>query len=238
MKFLERFRVPKESEKAPKNVPEEPERKEAAKSWSARRILDGKVSIEEARRAEFEGYQEDFNLSPEELQKPILDVGAHDGLFVQYVRNVLGNTATYGVDKSDFGIIPNNSEGMVLANGVQLPFRDGQFDIVLARNYLPLFSNTGYAPFAVWELLRVVKPGGYVKFNSTTPDKELQAKEEWAMRSGTGQRNTSADAFFDKRYVETKKLEAFLQKIKERGYLVTEEKGARDRLVVTVHRPQ
>ena len=102
-----------------------------------------------------------FSLTQEDLQKTILDVGVAKGDFINYLRNVLGNKNAYGVEKEED---PNgqNIDGIFVADGLNLPFDKGTFEIVTAKHYLPTFLKLSIEDNkkALDELIRVLKPGG------------------------------------------------------------------------------
>lgn len=183
--------------------------------------------------AEFRGYIKDFHLSPAELHRSILDVGTGDGAFITYLRTVVGNTSAYGVEQSERRV-PPHTEGIIIADGFRLPFGDGQFEIVLARNYITMFHpQDGGSLIAVGELLRVLADDGYLKFNSSTPEQELAEKERWAELKG----NRTSDRWFDKRYIGAQKLSEYLHTLEQTGYSVShEEFGESRRLIVTVQK--
>ena len=111
-----------------------------------------------------------FSLTENELQKPLLDVGTGDGAFIEYVRNKLGNKQAFGVEK-DASRIPQNREGIIVADGLQLPFDDQSFEIVTALSYLLMFiEDRDEIQKALTELLRVTRIGGKVMADVETPE--------------------------------------------------------------------
>ena len=108
----------------------------------------------------FMRYIELFNLTEADLDKSILDIGAGSGDFIQYLRQEKGNTEAYGVERFD-DKIPPNLEGMIAADGLYLPFKDDTFELILAKNYLPMQLNKqGDSVLAINEILRILKKGG------------------------------------------------------------------------------
>ena len=118
----------------------------------------------------FSEYMKDFELTQEDLQEPILDVGAGTGAFIDYVRNTLGNKKAFGLEKNSSKVSPE-SEGMVIADGFEIPFADDTFKIVISRNFIPMFAdNPDLSIELLNELIRVVQKDGKVIGNITTPE--------------------------------------------------------------------
>lgn len=142
--------------------------------------------LKERSKEVFDQYMKDFPLTEEDLHKPLLEVGASRGDFIQFVREEYGNTEAYGVDKSQQK--PHMlAEGMVIADGLALPFEDEKFEIVIARNYLSMFLyDKSENETVLNELLRVTKSGGKVMANISSietiqgyinDEDEVKAKE-------------------------------------------------------------
>lgn len=122
-----------------------------------------------------ERYIEDFDLSPEDMNGHILDVGAGEANFVRYLRETLGNNNAYAVDKS-FEQLFGNTEGAVVGEIEHLPFKDNTFDVVVASNILPLFTSDDVerTKKSIEEMIRVLKPGGKIVANINTPEHALK----------------------------------------------------------------
>ncbi len=194
----------------------------------------------DAQEKAFQSYTEYFSLSKEDLQKPLLDIGSGDGAFVQYVRKVLDNKQAYGVERQSQKVDPSR-EGMVVGNGLALPFKDESFEIVLAKDYFPLFVAKKEEDMrqAIFEALRVLKSGGKMLGNIATPEKEIEARDYWVPQVKDDEARERARVNFDNRYEEAKKLEIFLQDLKERGYKVDYEEnkiGEHKKVIVTIQK--
>jgi ubiquinone/menaquinone biosynthesis C-methylase UbiE len=141
-------------------------------------MLEDIKNQDSGNRKAFEGYQKLFSLSEEDLQKDILDVGAGSGLFVDYLRNILGNNRAYGVERYSQKI--KAKDGVVVASGLELPFEDNQFDLVLSKNYLPMFvDDHEKMKKAIHELLRVIKAGGKLIADISIPEGEIESEKEF-----------------------------------------------------------
>lgn len=167
---------------------------------------------EEKWRDQFRSYKEYFQLSNEDLQKPLLDVGAGDTAFVQYLRNVLGNKQAYGVEiRHDQ--LGEEKEGVIIANGFRLPFNDDTFEVVTTKHYLPMFVDHKEAmEAAVSELVRVTKPGGKIIGDISTPEKELAKRD--------GEPDEQKKKWLNNRYEGSKKFQLFLENLKNAGHLI------------------
>lgn len=118
---------------------------------------------------EFQEYDDDFRFSSEDLSKSILDVGASSGDFVRFLREEVGNKNAFGVELHPMWL-PKDPSGMIIANGLKLPFADESFEIVTARNFVSMFDRKRMSITLLRELLRVTKHGGKVMFTTITPE--------------------------------------------------------------------
>ncbi len=167
----------------------------------------------------FKYYMDDFALTEEDLQKPLLDVGTGTGMFVRHVRGALKNTSAYGVELQERKI-GSETEGLVVGSGFSLPFPEEQFEIVLAHDYVPMFYDARSektASAAVEEMLRVCRKNGLVKFNANTPEQELQNAANLPQEARDGK----TDIWFEKRYQGAVQFMEYLKSLEEKGYLVT-----------------
>jgi ubiquinone/menaquinone biosynthesis C-methylase UbiE len=165
----------------------------------------------------FDDYVSVFELSTEDLSKSILDVGAGKGYFVEYLRNVLGNNQSFGVELNS-KILENRSGAVLQGDAFNLPFADDSFDIVTSKDFLPMFiDDLGKMKKLVDELLRVSRVGGKVLAVITTKTaEETQAQElkelstdEIDLTVGTKERISGAEKF-----------ENFLDELKTTGLSV------------------
>ena len=175
----------------------------------------------------FESYQSDFELSAEDLQKPLLDVGANYGAFIQYLREVLHNKMSYGVEYQEHRVLPWR-EGGIVGSGVELPFVSDSFEVVVAHDYMPMFydQDPEIREKSLMEPLRVLKRGGFFRFNISTPESELELEDG----------ETEPYEYAEERYQGALSLERLLEDLKGKGYGVDKRLSARgkDRLIVTI----
>lgn len=162
----------------------------------------------------FQSYMNYFPLTEEDLKKPLLDVGAGNNRFIQYVREKFGNEQAYGIEVQQRKIISQNKDGSAVAgSGLELPFKDGSFEVVIAKNYLPMFVDDEIKmERSIGELLRVSKSGAKIMGDISIPEKELGARDL--------EENEKTKAWLNSRYEGSKKFVKFLETLKEEGFSV------------------
>lgn len=160
----------------------------------------------------FKYYLKDLPLTEEELQKPLLDVGTGRGEFVKYLREIIGNREAVGVDYQS-SKIDRTYKGLIVADGMNLPFKEKSFDTVTAHNYLPMFvSNPIKMQAAIEELLRVVKKGGRVMGDIHTPESIISVNDE--LRKNMGENYTERDQIlFEESFQGAEKLQEYLKQL-------------------------
>jgi SAM-dependent methyltransferase len=178
----------------------------------------------------FERYQAYFKLDNHELQKPLLDVGTSNGAFITYLRETFGNKKAFGVE-IDFMKFKPPAEGLITASGLCLPFGDNTFEVVLAKNYMPIFrfyENGQGVSATLAEILRVVKENGYIKFDFPTREDINQAKEHWQLDEEELNRELGLIDDF----------EHLLDELEERGYIITRDVSDADQQIITIKKPE
>lgn len=108
------------------------------------------------------------NWIPIKNNMKILDVGCGNGEFTTFISNLTENSYFIGVDldsnfiKEANNKCANNSRNnfkFIEANGIDLPFKDNHFDLVISHTYLTSVTD----PLkALKEKIRVTKKEGYV----------------------------------------------------------------------------
>lgn len=185
--------------------------------------------VEDGVLRKFELYKKYFPLTDEDLQRSILDVGTGRGDFVRYLRDVLGNKQAFGVE-NNLARIDASKDGVVAGDGLNLPFEDGAFEVVTAKDYLPMFVDDKEEMHkAIMEILRVIKRGGRMMGNIATPEDELQGLEE--------EEDEKTKAWLEKRYHGALELQDFLKELKEDGYDVEFTEGFKRAHVVIITKP-
>ena len=162
----------------------------------------------------FEQYCGALGLSEEDLKGSVLDVGAGHGEFTKYLRENLGNKNAYGVEI----YLPKvKAEGVVVGDGYKLPFKDESFDLVITKDFMPMFVSDQGGYDVLNELIRVMKPGGKIHTTITTPDREVETMKEY--------KGIAPDAWLNERRVGAERIESYLNYLNENGFNVEYGKG-------------
>lgn len=139
--------------------------------------LRGQEELSEYEFDVFEIYFEDLGLSPAELQdKDILDVGAGSGDFARACEKLGLRAKITSLDPLDPRLFSKSrtsktslesEKKIVMGMGESLPFKTESFDLVISSAAVPILifpktkENIGRA---IKEMIRVVRPGGEVRF--------------------------------------------------------------------------
>ncbi|MDP2668367.1 MAG: methyltransferase domain-containing protein [bacterium] len=120
--------------------------------------------IVDANEQIFKEYLEDLKLTPEDLSKKILDVGSNDGEFAQWAKEHGVSNNIYSIDKFN---MPHSDKGVV-GEVSNLPFKDGEFDMVISHNAVPNLLYTeedGQKAHreSIGEMLRVLRSSGEIR---------------------------------------------------------------------------
>lgn len=101
----------------------------------------------------------------------ILDVGCGTGVFATYLSDQTQDSTFYGIDIDDnfitcankkvkeLEIQTNNKFNFSIGNALALPFEENSFDLVISYTAL---TNIPDSKKAMHEMIRVVKPGGWI----------------------------------------------------------------------------
>ncbi|KAK9696622.1 hypothetical protein K7432_012354 [Basidiobolus ranarum] len=119
--------------------------------------------------------------------KRILDVGCGSGIWCQEVSQTFPEAQFYGIDISDVNKATVTMPNFTFVNGdilKGLPFPDDYFDFVYQRAVVTGIPANKWE-FVCKELVRVVKPGGWVELlelqldNNYAVDYDLNRKPSW-----------------------------------------------------------
>ena len=120
--------------------------------------------------ATFDAYVESLDLTHEDFEKDILDVGSGFGDFATWARDHGLSTTIVSLDKNRAN--PDVAES-VMGRAEELPFKDASFDLVISNCSVPnlLAGETEADTHAavsksIREMLRVARPGGEVRLGS------------------------------------------------------------------------
>jgi ubiquinone/menaquinone biosynthesis C-methylase UbiE len=111
----------------------------------------------------------------------ILDVGTGTGIAAAAAQEAAGpETVVIGVDVS-FGMLAVAASArpsllLAAASAIDLPFRDGTFDVVVASFVLSHF--TGYQT-ALYDMIRVLRPGGRLAVSAWAEREADELQKTW-----------------------------------------------------------
>ena len=107
----------------------------------------------------------------------VLDVGTGTGVAAEAAGSVTNDGVVAGVDRSPpmlvVGKTARPSLRLAAAEAIQLPFRDGSFDVVIANLVLPEFKRYDTALF---DLIRVLRTGGTFAASAWRADEDELSK--------------------------------------------------------------
>lgn len=168
----------------------------------------------ESLEKKFQYYLKDFPLTEEELKSPILDVGAGRGEFIQYIRERYQNIDAVGVEKQSIKV-DQTKEGVIVADGFDLPFEDETFNTVVAHNYLPMFVDVPEKMQAsIMELLRVLKKDGRMMGDIATVESSVEFNTQ--LKKHLGQEYTQRDEDLHlKKIAGIENFKSFLQNLQK-----------------------
>jgi ubiquinone/menaquinone biosynthesis C-methylase UbiE len=146
-------------------------------------VHESPVSPEEMLDEEYYNeYMKDLGLHPEDITGHVLDIGAGDARFARYVE-------MHGLSKEVISLDTQEkflyNKHVVVGNVDSMPFNDGEFDLVISHASVP---HVYYLELdeehpeelekklqkVLREMIRVVKPGGQVRFGPIDEGKSFE----------------------------------------------------------------
>jgi ubiquinone/menaquinone biosynthesis C-methylase UbiE len=117
-------------------------------------------------------YVSELKLSPEDLQKRILDVGSNTANFASEAakrgfKNIVSVDKIHFNDRNGYEADKPYGDGrLAVANALNLPFKNNEFDLVVSIYAIPNgLESTEDMVKACLEMLRVTKTGGEVRLS-------------------------------------------------------------------------
>jgi ubiquinone/menaquinone biosynthesis C-methylase UbiE len=110
----------------------------------------------------FQTYIESLELTPEDFNKKILDIGAGNGEFAKWAKDHNVSSDIYSLDlqgKSE------EQENFVNANAEEIPFKDNSFDLTISNCAIPNVVDVENIEKTLLEAIRVTKPGGEIRLS-------------------------------------------------------------------------
>jgi len=132
----------------------------------------------------FRHYVEALKLTDDDLKKRILDVGSRTGSFgMEAARQGYPNAVSLDFDHPGFH---SHAENFIVGDARALPIRDNEFDIAISIHAIPIMLDDrtmrAQVVKAALEMLRVVKPGGEVRWGHV--DYNPEGKPEFMNNRG------------------------------------------------------
>lgn len=115
----------------------------------------------------FQNYMADLNLSPEDFDKKILDVGSGSSQFAKWAKDHRVSSQIFSLEPREK---PQEKTKSAQGKAEAIPFQDEAFDLVISNASIPNVF-LGESPETVkekvkdslFELMRVTKPGGEIR---------------------------------------------------------------------------
>jgi ubiquinone/menaquinone biosynthesis C-methylase UbiE len=108
----------------------------------------------------FQKYIEDLELTPEDFDKKILDIGAGNAGFAKWAKEHNVSSEIYSLDTRDE---MEEKEKSVVGTADELPFKDESFDLIISACAVPNVTEVDQVEKTLLEAIRVVKPGGEIR---------------------------------------------------------------------------
>ena len=188
-------------------------------SNSPENIIDTQTEDVQQYEEKFNKYVKYFGLTPEDLQKSILDVGTARGDFILYLRLAKGNKNAFGVER-DEKFFAVEREGLFNESANDLHFDDETFDIITAKHVLPMdVQDIDHSKKMLDEMLRVLKPSGKFMADIFTPEIHA-ALNKASIEQGTKDIDPNGFEKFQEKQAGVKGFMEYLGKLKQDGHRV------------------
>ncbi|CAG8454524.1 1790_t:CDS:2 [Funneliformis caledonium] len=109
----------------------------------------------------------------------VLDVGCGLGIWTLEMASEFPLAKFYGIDSVSYfpeSVSPKNVEFLEANILHGLPYKDAEFDYVFARELIFAFQPSDFENIVMKEILRVVKPGGYIEFVESELEGHISTK--------------------------------------------------------------
>jgi SAM-dependent methyltransferase len=119
--------------------------------------------------------------------KRVLDIGCAKGFLIHDLKMAVPGLSVVGLDVSEYALIhamPDTRGRLVRGSADQLPFRDGEFDLVLSINVLHNLER-GRCITALREIGRVGRGHSYVQVDSWLSEEQRENLAQWVLTAVT-----------------------------------------------------
>jgi len=146
------------------------------------KIPEVNMENEETDEEVFRAYMDDVQLSPEDFDKKILDVGSGMGQFAKWAKEHNISSEIYSLEPKQ---ISEENEKSVRGFAEAIPFHNGEFDLVISNASIPNVFLGEKKEVLKWkiqaslsELMRVTKPGGEIRLGRVLKGTEYDSQRE------------------------------------------------------------
>ncbi|MFA5714293.1 MAG: class I SAM-dependent methyltransferase [Candidatus Paceibacterota bacterium] len=108
----------------------------------------------------FQRYVENLELTSEDFDKKILDIGSGYGGFSKWAKDHNVSSEIYSIDLWE---TPKEKENSVNGSAEELPFKNDSFDLIVSNCAIPNVIDVEKIEKALSEAIRVTKPGGEIR---------------------------------------------------------------------------
>jgi ubiquinone/menaquinone biosynthesis C-methylase UbiE len=108
----------------------------------------------------FQNYVKELELTPDDFDKKILDLGAGDAGFARWAKEHNVSSEIYSLDICDK---MKEISSSVIGTAEELPFKDESFDLLISNCAIPNTIEADQIEKTLLEAIRVIKPGGEVR---------------------------------------------------------------------------
>jgi len=121
----------------------------------------------------FQKYVEELELTPEDFNKKILDLGAENAGFAKWAKEHDITSEIYSLDVRNK---MKETESSVIGTADELPFEDESFDLVISTCAVPNVIEPEQIEKTLLEAIRVIKPGGEVRLAKVSEGEQYESQ--------------------------------------------------------------
>lgn len=119
----------------------------------------------------FRNYVKDLELTPEDFDKKILDLGAANADFAKWAKEHNVSSEIYSLDCENK---MEEKESSVIGTACELPFKDESFDLIVSDCAIPNVIGIPQIEKTLLEAIRVIKPGGEVRLAKVSESEQRE----------------------------------------------------------------
>lgn len=127
----------------------------------------------------FQKYVESLELTPDDFEKQILDIGSNTAQFAKYAKEHRISKEIYSIDIRPASL---EREKSVVGSAEALPFQNESFDLVVSLSAIPnIYIGAEFSgrreqviQQAIEEMIRVVRKGGEIRLGNIRIEKDRE----------------------------------------------------------------